>query len=149
MNGSERTLRIMALRRLGWNETRIAASMGISRQRVHELLVTYGPEIRRQMAATLEEGLRCRLQRHDAVIAKRDHQLAHLRWRRSVLADELAVVRDERQTLEIDRLLGLDFVEILAEADARKMQRLPSTNPGPRPIRAQGRMQGLAAETRA
>jgi len=149
VNGTERTVRIMELRWAGWSETRIAGDMGISRQRVHELLLRYGPEIRRLRSVRLEASLTARI---NAVGLVRDDlagRLATVNRRLTIWGRELEILREQTQDDEIDRLAG-----ILEAADARdKMQGLLSTKSTSRAWRESRLMQGgnaaLAAETPA
>jgi hypothetical protein len=150
MNGAERTVRILELRRVGWNEARIGLELGVSRQRVHELLERHGQTVRAGELATLRATLSVRVERYGLVSHRLADRLARVNRRCLRASEELEVVVEEMEALEIDRLLGLEF--------SRNPMQGPNASPlstksGNRPNRAQGPMQGghpaLVAETSA
>lgn len=150
MNGAERTVRILELRRVGWNESRIGLELGVSRQRVHELLERHGQTVRAGELATLRASLSVRVERYGLVSHRLADRLARVNRRCLRASEELEVVVEEIEALEIDRLLGLEFSkDPMQGPNASPL----STKPGPRPNRVQGPMQGghfaLAAETPA
>lgn len=92
-----RDARIRELDREGWSLERIADAVGLTKQRVHQILATPDPQM-----ALLERELLLNAEEADLML------------RRQVIARRLRAVRreldriaEERQAHRIDRLLGL------------------------------------------
>jgi hypothetical protein len=150
VTGVERTARILELRRVGWNEARIGLELGVSRQRVHELLERHGQTVRAGELASLQTTLSARVERYGLVSHRLARRLAIVNQRRLRAVEELEVVVEEMEALEIDRLLGVEFLKNPMQGPNASPL---STKSSQRRNRAQGPMQGghlaLAAETPA
>lgn len=92
-----RDARIRELDRQGWSLERIADVVGLTKQRVHQVLATKDPQL-----ALLERELQI-----DAELADVMAREEALRRRRRALQRAIDRINEERQAAEIDRILGL------------------------------------------
>lgn len=145
---AERLRRIRDLQRLGWTNVRIAGDLGISPERVRQLIERGSREIRSFRLGEQERLLASRVERYGLVRDRLARRLVAVNRRLELAAADLDVARQEREAWEIDRLLGIaageEPIEPIPEVvKSRAKSRAASTNVGQMRNRAQAPNQAL------